>query len=706
MAEGQTPLPAKPNVLAPAVAGADARTSGRLDRARQGLADWLGWHIWALLAIALAGGTGLYALDRLVRLPGLPECESTVWTFAPASKRIYCGQSYAEGGTPDDFLDAIALVDVLEPDHPLRGEADKKVTEWTMAILDLGEAKFQAGDFDVALALAKRIPTHLEASPLVEARMEAWQDLWTKATGIADRVQQLALAAEWQQAEVTAARLANLRNDYWAEERYEVILAGIREAKDEYERLGFAREAVSDKASIEELLGALAKALSIEPKSIFYERAQELAAQASEQLVARGRQTADGDDWSEVMEIARALPTSMGLEEYRRDFLQLGRAGLRAQQGTVEELEAAIATMDDFDRERPLYDEVRRAIARWQVEIRDIGHLTAARNRAGSGRLSDLRAAIGEANKIARGNPRYGEAQQEIWRWAARVQTIEDRPILDRARQQARGGTIAAWQQAIATANRIAPRRALYREAQQYARQWRANIQRTEDTPILNRARTLALNGRLPEAIATARQIAPGRVLYSQAQGLARQWRETIERAEDTPILERARSLALNNRLEEAIATAEQIGNGRVLYPQARDLANRWRLELRAGQEMARAYQIASSSSSPWALAQAIRVASGVPANTSYSDRSRQAIEDWSRRLLAIARQTSATNLEQAIQIANLIPPNSQAHGAARQQVSAWQDLLAPPEPAPEPAVEQQPETPAASPATTDASNG
>jgi len=733
MTESQTPLPTKRAAAAAAVETvATARGGREFDRQWQGLSEWLGWHIWAILGIGLTGGLGLYAFEQLVRLPSLPECESTIWMFAPASKRLYCGQSYADRGTPGGLLAAIDLVNVLDSDHPLRDEADKQIAEWTTEILDLGEAEFQAGNFEEALQIADRIPKGLNSQRLVEARKITWQELWNKATIIVDRVRDLTIDAKWQQAEFLAAKLANLRNEYWSKERYETTLTEIRAAKDEYERLGFARAAVSAKASTEQLLDALQKALSIEPGSLFYERAQELAVQASEMLVVRGQQAAGREDWSAVLEIARAIPRRMGLEDHRQDFKDLGRAGLHAKRGTIPALEAAIDVISGLGRERPLHDLAQQAIARWEIEVQDIRHLTIARNQAGTNRLEDLRAAVAEAGNIVRGNPRYQEAQQEIWRWTARIQTIEDRPILGRARQQAQGGTIASWQQAIATANQIAPRRTLHEEAQELVRQWRINIQRAEDTPILERARALSRgnrlreaiatanqfgrgrilhseaqglvrqwgeaiqraedqpilararnllqSNRLREAIATANQIAPGRILHPQAQGLVRQWSDAIQRAEDQPILDRAWALAQSDRLEEAIATASQVAPGRVLHSQAQGLVNRWRVEVQAARDIERAYQVAASGS-PWALAQAIQFADKVPANTPYSNRSRQAIEDWSRQIFELARQESATDLSAAIQIANLVPSNSQIHQSARQQVAAWQNLLNPPAP-------------------------
>ncbi|MEO0946911.1 MAG: hypothetical protein AAFY11_01950 [Cyanobacteria bacterium J06641_5] len=735
MTESQTPLPTKRAATTAMVERAATAPSGGVGRRWDGLSEWLGWHIWAILGIAMTGGLGLYAFNQLVRLPSLPECESTIWMFAPASKRIYCGQSYADAGTADDLLVAIDLVNVLGSDHPLRDEADKQIAAWTTEILDLGEAEFQAGNFDEALEIADRVPKNIDSRRLVENRKITWQELWNKGTIIVERVTEFTIEAEWQAAEIVASKLANLPNEYWAKERYEATLKQIRAAKEEYERLGFARAAVSEKASTEQLIDALEKALSIEANSLFYERAQELAMQAGKMLVVRGQQAAKREDWSGVLEVASALPGQMGLEEHRQDFKDLGRAGLNAKRGTITTLEASIDAVSYLGKDRPLYDVAQNAIARWELEIEDIRHLTTARNRAGTGRLEDLRAAVAEAGKIAPGNPRRDEAQQEIWRWTARIQTIEDRPILSRARQQAQGGTIRSWKQAISTANRIAPRRTLHGEAQGLVRQWSLNIQRAEDAPILERARALSRGNRLREAIATANQIGRGRILHSEAQGLVRQWGEAIQRAEDQPILDRARALAQSsrlreaistanqiaagrilhseaqglvrqwgeaiqraedqpildrawalaqsNRLEEAIATANQVAPGRVLHSQAQGLVNRWRVEAQAAQDIERAYQVASSGS-PWALAQAIRFADRVPANTPFSNRSRQAIEDWSRRIFELARQESATDLAQAIQIANLVPPNSQVHQYARQQVADWQTLLNPPAPEPE----------------------
>lgn len=661
---------------------ARSSASPPLARAWHGLWAWLGWHFWILLAIVLTGGLGVYALAQLVRLPGIPECESTYWPLAPAGKRIFCGQSYAARGTVEDVLAAIALADKVEADHPLRPEVDEKIASWTEQLLALGELQFQAGHLDRAIEMAERVPAHLATQASVADRIAAWKDLWTRGVATVDLVQQQALAAQWQDAFITAARLTQLPNAYWADRRYNELVESVRVARSEYEDLSAAEDIIgSNNSNAKSLIEAITSLSSIRSESWFHARAQQLFARASERLVERGKQAAKRNDWSEVLDVARALPPSQNLEAYRRDFRELARAGLLAQQGSVASLESAIEIAEAFAEDRPLHSRAQGAIQLWQAEVADIGHLKAARQKARGGSVASLRAAIAEVKNIPAGNPRYREAQQEIWAWVARIQTIEDRPTLDRAVRISRGSSIEAWRQAITVANNIAPRRALYRDAQKLVSRWQVDIERAEDAPVLNRARSIARGGTIAawtQAIAIATEIAPRRALHREARQSIRQWQVNIERAEDGPILNRARSLASQGLLAEAIAAISQIAPGRVLHGEAQQIAGPWQAELQANRDLNRAYALAAGAT-PQSLSQAIQVASQIPASTPAGNRSRQEIEAWSRRLFGLAREESAVDLARAIQIAQLVPANSQVYAAARTQIDLWQRELAPP---------------------------
>ncbi|MFM6309733.1 MAG: chromosome segregation ATPase, partial [Dolichospermum sp.] len=103
--------------------------------------------------------------------------------------------------------------------------------------------------------------------------------------------------------------------------------------------------------------------------------------------------------------------------------------------GTVAGLETAISQAQQIDASRENYNEAQQLIANWQLEIEDVSRLEKARNLASQGTVSDLTAAISEVQLIKSGNPRAQEARQEMGRWRGQLETIEDRPYLERAEQ-------------------------------------------------------------------------------------------------------------------------------------------------------------------------------------------------------------------------------------------------------------------------------
>jgi hypothetical protein len=67
--------------------------------------------------------------------------------------------------------------------------------------------------------------------------------------------------------------------------------------------------------------------------------------------------------------------------------------------------------------------------------------------------------------------------------------------------------------------------------------------------------------------------------LFEQAQTMIKEWTQTLQIQEDSPILERAKSLAYRGSLTEAINTAAQIAPGRALYGEARNAIKLWESE-------------------------------------------------------------------------------------------------------------------------------
>ncbi|MEX0272292.1 hypothetical protein AB3R30_24560 [Leptolyngbyaceae cyanobacterium UHCC 1019] len=134
-----------------------------------------------------------------------------------------------------------------------------------------------------------------------------------------------------------------------------------------------------------------------------------------------------------------------------------------------------------FENLRPL--TTNELMSRWQKEQDQeaSNYLRKARSLAATGEVHRLRDAIGEAQMVLSGSAEYTQAQQLIKDWSNQIETIEDRPALNRAITLARKGDIASLEAAITEANRIYFGRALYREAQANIDQWSAQVRQLYD---------------------------------------------------------------------------------------------------------------------------------------------------------------------------------------------------------------------------------
>lgn len=599
---------------------------------RPALPDWA-WQYWAVILLIVFGGIGFTATSLLLKLPRVANCPRVFWPMASASMRLYCAQLEADKNTVDDLLQAIELVEWLPQDHPLHPEIERNVEEWAAAILNLAEKNFQAGNLEEAIATAKKMPAKVQAYRLVGERIERWESIWTKGKEIDAEVEQELRLSNWNAAFRAAVKLTEIDNQYWATDRYEKIVNKIQTAREESSRLDAAYAALR-RGKLGDLIQAVEQALTIGSESYAYKEAQDLIEDARNEILKQGDKLAENRNWQELLLLAGQIPDSLDLRDRVRDWNQLASAGSDADLGTVGGLEQAIAQAKEIDPSSSVYDKAQVLLDRWNKEIDDVTKLTKARDLAQIGSISNLTAAIAQVELIPQFNPRYEEAQKEIQSWRQQIQIIEDRPLLNRAKEWAMAGTISAWQEAINQASAIAPHRALYREAQSEMSKWRANIEREEDRPILDRAESLANNYDFAAAIETAREIQRGRALYNEAQGKVRSWRSEIMAREN---LERADRLA------------------------------------REG--------------TPESLAKALWLVRQIPRSTTVASEKVSRINDWSEQLLKLAEAKASYSLAEAISIAQKIPSGTFSYNSARKQIDSWQQMLQPAkiEPSPEP---------------------
>ncbi|AFY33239.1 hypothetical protein [Calothrix sp. PCC 7507] len=614
-----------------------------LNQIYQKLPRWMqSWVFWLIMLTLIPGSIGFLAVAMLLKLPSAPNCPTIFWPLASSQMRLHCAQLAASKQTVADLLQAINLVKQLPTDHPLRGEADRFLEKWSKDVLVLADESFQAGRLDEAIATARKIPNDVPAYKLVEEQVTKWQSIWSKAEDIYKEAEEELRQQHWQSAFMLSSRLLRVDNKYWASTKYDQLNRLIASAREDGEKLAKAKS-LADSGVVDNLLQALKIAESINQESYVYQKAQELIPVFGRKMLELAQKKLDQRDADTALKIVKQIPPNTGLQTEIDDFISLGEAQRSAWIGTIPGLETAISQAQQIDSSRTIFNKAQALIARWQLEIEDVARLEKARALASQGTIGDLAAAISQAQQIPSVNPRASEARQEVNRWQAQVETIQDRPFLDRAEQIALLEDTNSLQAAIAEASQIRNGRALYPEARRRIRTWTAKIQRIQDQPYLDQARELAQSGNLPAAINAAQQIASsGRALAGEAQAAIDDWQGQIQARENW---KRAREVAL--------------------------------------------------AGTPEALVEAMQLANQVPRRSILRLDANVGIDQWSQQLLDIARLQSQSDVVKAIETANLVPRRSAAYSAAQDQIRAWRQFLNPvPAPTPEiPEVQPSPTT-------------
>ncbi len=574
---------------------------------------WLLWLAGVLVAlITLAVGSAV----NLLRLPNLPNCRAIFWPTATAATRLQCAEAYAAQGTVEAYLEAIALVQALPDNHPLRQEIDQRLEGWSRRILDLAEQTFQSGELEAAITTANRIPSHTAAATLVQERVQRWQGIWQQGETLYQEVETQLAQLKFQEAFSLATQLLSLDNTYWKTTRYEELTTKITRARQDLNNLGRAK-GLARQRTLTALKEAISIAQAIPKDSPVQVEAQRVLASFGQDLLAMATTALERRQALEARQMLDAIPPELNLVAEITDMNTLIEASQLAWQDTVVGLEAAIIRLQSLGSDRPLYGQAQSLISDWQAAVQGRSRLDWAQQVALGGTTNDLYGAMAEAQQISRANPIWPEAKQAIADWRRQVETLEDQPILNQAEQLAVAGNLTG---AIAITQQIPPGRALSDEAEKRRQQWRQQQQRAEDTPRLGQAQQLAAAGRLTEAIALAESISPGRPLSDQAQAQAASWRQQVQDQQNLAAADRLAQRQAVNTLLEAIALAQQ-----------------------------------------------------VPEASPRRAEARQRIDRWSLDLLRLADQEAVLNLERAIAIARQVPIQTEAYALAQLRLRQWQ---------------------------------
>jgi hypothetical protein len=597
------------------------------------------WKVWAALFVVVFGGVGFLATWQLLNMQKSPNCPKIFWPIASASLRLYCAQLSADSRTVPGLLEAIALVEALPEDHPLRSQVNQQVEEWARDILNLAEKDYQAGNLEQAIAKARQIPNNMAVAAIIEERIAKWQGTWTEGNDILSKLEENLRASNWNQSFRLAVDLLNLNNEYWATVKYNEAIAKITVAREDSSKLDNAFNLFA-RGGLDNWFKVIEEARKIQASSYAYQEAQKLIGKTEDKLKEYAERLIEQKQWQALRDLANESPEDLKIKADITDWSVLSTAALDAETGTVDGLEAGILGLEQIDPSRPLHQTALAMKERWQLQVQDVKILSEARDLAQAGTIEQYSAAIAKAGEVPRNNPLWSQAQQEIGSWNRQIQVIEDRPILERAQEIALPSDINSLSSAIIQARAIGKNRALYRDAQREIRGWQVRIERLEDQPILDQAQALANLKDYSTAIETANQIPPGRALSSEVSQNIR----------------------------------------------------RWRRELRSRQNLQQANQLAATGT-PEGLTRAIALVTNISTQTDAGVQRTELLERWSYQLLSLATdQANNGRYLEAIRLAESVSRESTAYSSARSQMQGWRNILQPP--APPPIVESTPLSP------------
>jgi len=431
--------------------------------------------------------------------------------------RLYCADQAALHGNLPSLAQAIETVSQWPEDHPLFPQAKRRLDEWSAALLVIARQQLSQGNIKLATLLLKKIPT-------TAASYSQAQELLTATNGgeggnLLATAEAALRQQDWGLALLQVKLMNQLGTDYWREQAQKLSVR-ISQEQDAWVQLVQARD-LAAWLTANELAAAVMLALKIPPEAVVYSQAQadirrwipEVFAYAEERLAAGDREGA----LALIEKIAPALDVSY----HDRPIVILGQAKALAAKGTVLGYWEAIARVQQIPITDPFYESAQAYLNRWQQQLRNQQHLQWATWLANTRLRWGYALAIAQARQVPLGQPERGQAQGLIALWQRDLGTIDERPLLHAAIALAKQ---KQYQAALGVLRSFPRDAVLAAVIANYRDQWQAKLEEIQDRPILDRAIRLAREGKLAEAIQTAEQIGRDRALYREALNRIWQW--------------------------------------------------------------------------------------------------------------------------------------------------------------------------------------
>jgi hypothetical protein len=467
---------------------------------------------------------------------------------------------------------AIATVKIVPPSSPIYDRAQETIAKWAHQARD--SSKIDA-NFDRAIATADWNEAFAILQTVQRMRGTYWNGF--KYDRMAAK-----LARErngWDKLQEAKDALEETPGEDYntRAKRIELAVKAAKKAKENHTVVAEAPLPTQP----EPIVKAMNLANQIDRSTFVYRDGQTLRNKWSKHLLQLSIDLYKAQNFNEAIAIVQKVPHDVPVYTEAQDWAKLNQAHIWAGKRHLLAMMDAIAQVKKIPKTSPIYSIARAKQTNWQGMLKQQTQLQWAKSIASFQQPATLSLAIATAKQVPTDSEAGKTIQGDIATWSRQIETVDNRIVLAKARQiVTRGESLANLKAAVHLAGKITKDRPLGEEIVGYVADWNEKIQTIEDRPILANAIALATQGNLAQAISVANRIAPGRSLYREAQGEIRYWNLELQEIADRRTLERAISIYRQGKISTAIDLAATIGRRSPIYSDARAYVADWRLLL------------------------------------------------------------------------------------------------------------------------------
>jgi hypothetical protein len=483
---------------------------------------------------------------------------------------IRIGRKQFNEGNITQAIATLKIVPITSPSYDLTQET---IAKWSIQAQD-------SAKIDGRFATAMKTGDWGEAFAILQSVQRMRGNYWS-----AYKHDQMAskLAKErdaWEKLQEAKDALIGKENDGYAERARRIELAVKAAAgKKDKDKDKVVEAPLPDRP--EPIVTAMKLANQIDPTTYVYHDGQALRSKWSKHLVQLSIGAYKAQNFNGAIAIVQKVPQDVSVYQEAQDWVKLNQAQIWAGKRHTLAMMDAIAQVKKIPRTSSIYTLARTQRSQWQGMLKQQTQLQWAKTIASFQQPATLAMAIDTAKQVPADSEVGKTIQSDITNWSRQIETIDNRVILAKARQIiSRGETLINLKAAVKLAGKVGKDRPLGEEITAAVGGWTEKIQTIEDRPILLNALSTAGQGHLSQAIEIANRIAPGRSLYAEAQAEARYWRLELQEIADRRTLERAIAIYREGKISTAIDLAATIGRRSPIYSDARAYVTDWRLLL------------------------------------------------------------------------------------------------------------------------------